>query len=371
MQNLNRLMNRNGTGFASLRYGGAIMKSLIISLILLFGLSPLARAADLELQDNPPSKHVVVKGDTLWGIAGRFLKDPWRWPELWNLNREQVKNPHLVYPGDVILLLTVNGQPRLQIAEKQAADLETVRLSPRLRSETLETRAIPSISPSIIAPFLAQPLLIEESALESAPYILRTEEGRVLVGAGENAYVRGLKAENGLYWNVYRPGKMLVDPETKETLGQEAEYLGKAKVVKFGEPTTIEVTQSVLEIYASDRLIPVTAAPINAYVPHAPDKAVSGRVMSIYGGAAEAGQNAVVTINKGSRDGIEIGHVLAIYRRGSSVSVLDAKGDKAELKLPDERSGLLFVFRTFDKLSYALIVQSSRPIHTLDLIQTP
>lgn len=347
------------------------MRNLIISLILLFSLSPLAFADEIVLQDNPPSKHVVVKGDTLWGIAGRFLKDPWRWSELWNLNREQVKNPHLIYPGDVILLVMVDGKPRLQIAEKQASDLETVRLSPRLRSESIEARAIPSISPAIIAPFLAQPLLIEETALNNAPYILRTEEGRVLVGAGENAYVRGLKADNGLLWNVYRPGKMLVDPESRETLGQEAEYLGKAKVVKFGEPSTIEVTESVLEIYAFDRLIPVTEAPINAYIPRAPEKEISGRVMSIYGGAAEAGQNAVITINKGKRDGIEIGHVLAIYRRGSTVSVLDTKGDKAELKLPDERSGLLFVFRTFDKLSYALVVQSSRPIHTLDLVQTP
>jgi len=347
------------------------MRNLIISLILLFSLSPLAFADEIALQDNPPSKHVVAKGDTLWGIAGRFLKDPWRWSELWNLNREQVKNPHLIYPGDVILLVMVDGKPRLQIAEKQASDLETVRLSPRLRSEAIEARAIPSISPAIIAPFLTQPLLIEETALSNAPYILRTEEGRVLVGSGENAYVRGLKADNGLLWNVYRSGKMLVDPESKETLGQEAEYLGKAKVIKFGEPSTIEVTESVLEIFAFDRLIPVTEAPINAYIPRAPEKTVAGRVMSIYGGAAEAGQNAVVTINKGKRDGIEIGHVLAIYRRGSTVSVLDTKGDKAELKLPDERSGLLFVFRTFDKLSYALVVQSSRPIHTLDLVQTP
>jgi hypothetical protein len=347
------------------------MRNLIISLIILFGASPLAFGSDSLLQDNPPEKHVVVKGDTLWGIAGRFLKEPWRWPEIWNLNREQIKNPHLIYPGDIIQLVMTNGSPRLQINGKQSSELETVRLSPHIRSEAMEAQAIPSISPAIITPFLARPLLVDQSALESAPRILRTEEGRVMVGVGETAYVRGLNQEQGVFWNVYRPGRMLVDPETRESLGQEAEYLGKAKVVRFGDPATIEVTRSVLEIYANDRLIPETEAPINAYVPHAPDFDVAGKIVSIYGGAAEAGQNAVITINKGERDGMEIGHVLAIYRSGANVPVTTANGDKASLKLPDERSGLLFVFRTFDKLSYALVVQTSRPVHALDAVRTP
>lgn len=347
------------------------MRNFIISLILLFSLSPLAFADGMVLQDNPPDRHTVVKGDTLWGIAGRFLKEPWRWPEIWNLNREQVRNPHRIYPGDIIVLVMVDGKPRLQLAGKQRSELETVHLSPTMRSEALEARAIATISPSIIAPFLAQPLLVDETHLESAPRILRTEEGRVLVGMGESAYVIGLKADNGIFWNVYRPGKVFTDPETQETLGQEAVYLGKARVQKFGTPSTILVTESTLEIYGGDRLIPVTEAPINAYVPHAPENSIHGSILSIYSGAAEAGQKAIVTINRGKRDGIEIGHVLAIYRRGASVPVVDAKGDKVSLKLPDERSGLLFVFRTFDKLSYALVVHSSRPVHILDTVQTP
>ncbi len=347
------------------------MRNLIISLILLFSLSPLAFADEIALQNNPPDKHVVVKGDTLWGIAGKFLKEPWRWPEIWNLNREQIKNPHWIYPGDVIELVMVNGKPRLRFGEKQRGELETVRLSPSMRSEALESRAIATIAPSIIGPFLAQPLLVDEAELSAAPRILRTEEGRGLVGMGENAYVVGLKPDNGVYWNVYRPGKVLVDPESKETLGQEAVYLGKAKVLKFGNPSTILVTNSTLEIYGGDRLIPVTEAPMNAYVPHAPGNIAHGLILSIYSGAAEAGQNAVVTLNRGKRDGIEIGHVLAIYRRGADVPVVDSKGDKVSLKLPDERSGLLFVFRTFDKLSYALVVNSTRPIHVLDKVQAP
>lgn len=348
------------------------MRNFIISLILLFSLSPLALAVtDTPLLDNPPDKHVVVKGDTLWGIAGRFLKEPWRWPELWNLNREQVKNPHLIYPGDVIVLTMVDGKPRLQLAGKQSAGLETVRLSPSLRSESLGAQAIPSISPAIINPFLSQPLIIEEKFLDDAPYILRTEEGRVVLGTGTAAYVVGLKKDNGINWNIYRPGKLLTDPETGEVLGQEVVYLGKARVAKFGEPSTVEITESIQEISAGDRLVPVTEEPMNAYVPRAPERALSGRVVSTYGGVAEAGQYDIITLNKGKRDGIEIGHVLAIYRRGGSAPITDVKGEKSSIKLPDERSGLLFIFRTFDKMSYALVVQSNRPVHLLDVVQTP
>lgn len=348
------------------------IRIFIISLIFPFSVSPLALAAtDSPLQDNPPDKYVVVKGDTLWGIAGHFLKEPWRWPEIWNLNREQVKNPHLIYPGDVILLTMVDGKPRLQLANKQSAGLETVRLSPTLRSEPMATQAIPSISPAIINPFLSQPLIVEEKFLSGAPYILRDEESRVVFGTGNAAYALGLEKNSGINWNIYRLGKTLTDPETREILGQEAIYLGKAKVVKFGEPSTIQITESIREIYAGDRLVPVTEEPMNAYIPHAPEHFLSGRIISTYDGAAEAGQYDIVTVNKGKRDGIENGHVLAIYRRGGSTTVVDAQGEKTALKLPDERSGLLFIFRVFDKLSYALIAQSNRPVHLLDVVQTP
>lgn len=348
------------------------MRNFIISLILLFSVSPLARAAaSIPLQDNPPDKHVVVKGDTLWGIAGSFLKEPWRWPDIWNLNREQVKNPHLIYPGDVIVLNLVDGKPRLQFADKQS--LETVRLSPSTRSESLspESRAIPSVAPAIIAPFLGQPLIIEERFLDSAPVIVRAEEGRVVIGAGNSAYAIGLEKTSGIHWNIYRPGKILSDLETREVLGQEAIYLGRAKVVKFGDPSTLEITESAREINAGDRLVPVTDAPVNAYVPHAPERFVSGSIISAYGGVAEAGKHNVVTLSMGKRDGLEIGHVLAIYRRGGSASVIDGQGGKTTLTMPDERSGLVFIFRVFDKLSYALVVQSSRPVHMQDIVQTP
>lgn len=347
------------------------MHRFIISLILLFSISPLASAADVPLQDNPPEKHVVVKGDTLWGIAGKFLKEPWRWPEIWNLNREQIKNPHLIYPGEVIVLSLVDGKPRLQIAENQP--LRTVRLSPTIRSTSLspESRAIPSISPAVIAPFLGKPLIIEERFLDSAPTIVRAEEGRVIIGAGNTAYAIDLDKTSGINWNIYRPGKLLIDPETEEVLGQEAIYLGRCKVIKFGDPSTVEIVESVREINAGDRLVPITDDAINSYVPHAPERLLSGSILSTYDGVGEAGRHNVVTLNRGKRDRLEIGHVLAIYRRGGTVPIVDGLGDKTTLTMPDERSGLVFVFRVFDKLSYALVVQSSRPVHLQDIVQTP
>jgi len=347
------------------------MHRFIISLILLYSISPLALAADVPLQDNPPQKHVVVKGDTLWGIAGKFLKDPWRWPEIWNLNREQIKKPHLIYPGEIIILSLVDGKPRLQIADNQP--LKTVHLSPAIRraSMTPESRAIPSISPAVIAPFLGKPLIIEERFLDGAPTIVRAEEGRVIIGAGNIAYALDLDKTSGIKWNIYRPGKLLTDPETQEVLGQEAIYLGGCKVIKFGDPSTVEITESVREINAGDRLVPITDDAVNSYVPHAPERPLTGNILSTYDGVGEAGRHNVVTLNRGGRDGLEIGHVLAIYRRGGTVPIVDGQGEKTTLTMPDERSGLVFVFRVFDKVSYALVVQSSRPVHLQDVVQTP
>lgn len=347
------------------------MRIAIISLILLFGVCHNAVAEDV-LQDHPPEKHVVVKGDTLWSIAARFLKEPWRWPELWNLNREQVKNPHLIYPGNTIVLTMKDGAPHLELEDPNPASrLETVKLSPHTRSEILASRAIPSISPAIIGPFLSQPLIVDERELDSVPEIIGTEERRVVVGVGNRIYASGLEREDGLEWNIYRPGKLFFDPDTREILGREAVYLGRARVAKFGESSSLDITRSVLEINLRDKLVPVTEDPINAYVPHAPERQLSGRIIAAYGGVAEVGQNAIVTLNLGSREGLEVGHVLAIYRYGLTVPTVDRDGRKVALKLPDERSGLLFVFRTFDKLSYALVVQSNRPVHILDVVQTP
>ncbi|MDO9064345.1 MAG: LysM domain-containing protein, partial [Sulfuricella sp.] len=220
------------------------MKKPILALILLFGLSSLSAATEIALQDRHPDRYIVVKGDTLWGIAGKFLKEPWRWPEIWKMNQQQIKNPHWIYPGDTIVLDMSSGSPELRLVK----GIETIKLSPRVRVEPAETSAIPSIPLAAIGPFLSKPLVIAEGELEKAPYIIGTEESRVILGAGNSAYAQSIMEGGALNWHIYRPGKALVDPDSNETLGYEAVYLGDAKITRFGAPATIDITKSTQEI---------------------------------------------------------------------------------------------------------------------------
>ncbi len=353
---------------------------IIISLILISSLLSTQALADepVRLQDNPPDRYIVVKGDTLWGISGRFLKDPWQWPQIWGMNREQIKNPHLIYPGDVIVLDLSRQPPSLRLVTGErvgggvVGGRETVKLSPQVRAEPRERAPIPTIPAAAIEPFLSQPLVIEAGGLDNAPRIVATEDERVVLGAGARAYAYRLPTDKGVDWQIYRVGKTLVDPETREVLGYEAIYLGDAKVIKFEErldtASAIEITKSALEINTGDRLVTASKVPIDDYVPHAPEKLIKARIISAYGGITEVGQDAIVTLNKGTRDGIERGHVLALYRRSAPV-----KNQRGEiiLRIPDERYGLLLVFRTFQKVSYALVMQITRPVHVLDVAQTP
>ncbi len=366
-------------GLELLQAGIPMPNFIIISLILISSLLSAPALADdpIRLQDNPPDRYVVVKGDTLWGISGRFLKDPWQWPQIWGMNREQIKNPHLIYPGDVIVLDLSHQIPSLRLVGGGrvggvVGGRETVKLSPQVRAEPRERALIPTIPASAIEPFLSQPLVIEAGGLDNAPRIVATQDQRVVLGSGDRAYAYKLPTDQGLNWQIYRAGKTLVDPETREVLGYEAIYLGEATVIKFEErldtASPIEITKSALEINTGDRLVKATEVPIDNYVPHAPEKLIRARIISAYGGLTEAGQDAIVTLNKGARDGIERGHVLALYHRSPS-----AKNKKGEtiLRIPDERYGLLLVFRTFQKVSYALVMQITRPVHVLDVAQTP
>lgn len=344
------------------------MKKPILALILIFGLSSLSAATEIALQDRHPDRYIVVKGDTLWGIAGKFLKQPWRWPEIWKMNKQQIKNPHWIYPGDMIVLDMSSGSPELRLVK----GLETIKLSPRVRVEPAETGAIPSIPLAAIGPFLSKPLVIAEGELEKAPYIIGTEESRVILGAGNSAYAQSIMEGGALNWHIYRPGKALVDPDSNETLGYEAVYLGDARITRFGAPATINITKSTQEINIGDRLVEMKEDATSAYVPHAPEKAILGRIVSAYGGVAEVGRGSIVTLNKGGQDGLEIGHVLALYRHGRSIAP-GANDDTSPetVKLPDERYGLVFVFRVFEKLAYALVMQSERPVQILDDVRTP
>lgn len=333
-------------------------------------------SAEIELKDNPPNSYTVVKGDTLWDISGRFLKKPWRWPEIWRMNQDEIKNPHLIYPGDVIVLDLSGASPKLKLLAKGKNGRETIKLTPSARSEDLSAKAIPAIPPGAIEPFLTKPLVIEKNGLANAPRIIATQEDRVVLGAGNTAYVTGLTSDKGSRWQVYRPGKPLIDPDTKEVLGYEAIYLGEARVLAFAEVSTIEIEKSTQEIIRGDRLVVAPSPDFPTYVPHVPGQEVKGRIIAAYDGVAEVGQNAVVTLNRGVRDGLETGHVLSILRTGNIVRTGKGYGEsgknlKTAVRLPDERYGVAFVFRTFDRVSYALVMEIDRPVQILDLVQNP
>lgn len=358
-------------------------------------------SAPLALKQDAPDRYVVVPGDTLWGISGRYTDSPWRWPELWGMNREQIQNPHLIYPGYVILLdrargrLTIgapgtsgpgpdttSGTPGGTASAPSSTGTATtapgaVRLSPRSRGEPLAKDMIPSIPAGAIEPFLSRPLVIEPDGLDKAPTIVGTQTDRVIISEGNSAYVRGIGGAKEGTWYVYRRGVALVDPDTRETLAYEAIYLGTAQLTRPGEPATVVLTSAVQEIEPGDKLVAAgTVQPLN-YAPHAPNVFLKGRVMSIYGGlggkVGEAGPMSVIAINRGRADGLEVGHVLALYSLGGTVRDVSKRrgADDAMIQLPDERAGLSFVFRVFERVSYALIMNITRPVSPLDVVQTP
>jgi len=337
----------------------------IISLICLL-LPVLAFAAQPgtapELRADAPDQHLVVKGDTLWDISKKFFKDPWKWPYIWDLNKEAIKDPHWIYPGDLILLDRETGK----LFFGKAGVNQVIKLSPQARVGHSTHDAIPSIPANAIVPFLSQPLVIEEGALKDAPTLIGAREGRVILGAHDVGFVKGLPADKGSLWQIYRPGKAFVDPDSEEKLGIEAIYLGSAEVTDFANVSTILIINSVQEINQGDRLVLPSGSTSNAYLPHAPEGQISARVISVYGGVSQAGQNTVITLNKGRRDGLENGHVLALYRKGE-----DVKYEKEKYTLPDERYGMVFVFRVFDKVSYALVMETRLPVQLLDRAQTP
>ncbi|MBI1943528.1 MAG: LysM peptidoglycan-binding domain-containing protein [Betaproteobacteria bacterium] len=323
----------------------------------------------LAMKPDAPDRYVVVPGDTLWGIAQRYTDSPWRWPELWNMNKDQIKNPHRIYPGNVIVL----DRARSQLA---LAGGGTVKLSPRVRAESTAKAAIPSIPPAIIEPFLTRPLVVEPDGLDQAPSIVAAEESRVILENGNRAFVRGIGDSKEATWFVYRRGAPLVDPDNNTTLGYEAIYLGTARVVRAGEPAVIQLTSVTQEIGVGDKLVPAGKAEVPTYAPRAPSSAVQGRVISMYGKIArvgEAGAQTVISINRGKSQGLEVGHVLALYRPGATVADASRPRDTSAgaLTLPNERYGLAFVFRVFDRVSYALVMNISRPVNPLDVVQNP
>ncbi|MGA7802670.1 MAG: LysM peptidoglycan-binding domain-containing protein [Gammaproteobacteria bacterium] len=334
----------------------------VVFAVLLAG---VALADTIALKPNHPDRHVVVKGDTLWGIAGRFLRDPWLWPEVWYVN-PQIKNPHLIYPGDVITLSYVNGKPQLSVQRGRP----TVVLKPHARPEPL-ANAIPTIPLDAIQQFLTEPLVTDKNELKHAPYIVEMADEHIIGGPGDSIYVRGIKGTQHKRFSVYRPSKPLIDPQTHEILGYQAIYVGDATAVSFGDPSTLKLTHTSREAAVGDRLRAVSESQINAnFVPHPPKKTIDGRIISVLDGVTQVGQYQVVVLNRGTRDGLNPGTVLAIYQAGRAIKdTVDGKDDT--VKLPDERAGVLMVFRSFDRVSYGLVMSATRALHVEDSVRNP
>ena len=371
-----------------------------------------------ELAPNAPEAYTVRRGDTLWGISGKFLKSAWRWPELWGMNLQDIRNPHLIYPGQQLYLERVGDRAFLRARRgSDGQEGDTVRVSPRNRVEVLGGGPLPTLAPHLIEPFLAEPLVVDDDTFKRAPRIVAlAERDRVLVGKGDRAYVRGpadapLLSAPGLptEFRVFRTAKPLKDPVSGEILGYEGQYVGQAHLVRgeseseevlapsydaprtpaAGErmseppteadarrnllpvPATIDVVSSKEEMRAGDRLLPEPPREYRSYVPHAPDIPVDARVVSIYGDSVRfAGKNQIVVINKGLRDGIENGQVLSLQSTGGHVA------DKTErsrplMKLPDERNGIAMVFRPFDRVAYVLVMEAARPVAVGDKLSDP
>ena len=315
----------------------------------------------------------MQKGDTLWGISGKFLKEPWRWPDIWRMNRDQIRNPHLIYPGDVVRLDYVDGQPQLTLAR---ATRSCCRRRRACRRSTAQ--AIPSIPPNDIEPYLTKPLVTGPSGLYDSAQILRgRERERVIRGAGDVVYVLGIDQKAGDFWYIYRPAGAIVSYDGKEVLGYESKFLGTARVEKFGDLATVRIESAVEEILIGDRMLPAPRETLVNYVPHAPDKPVNARILRVPFGSLETGRGGIVTLDKGTADGLEVGHVLAIYRvidpiedpRPSRQQTIILRfldpttvfTPKEYVAPADERTGLLFVFRTFDRVSFARGAQHDGP----------
>ena len=342
-----------------------IIFPLLVGFATLLGASAHAQSG-VRLADNAPDSYTVVRGDTLWDISGRFLQEPWRWPEVWRLNRDQIRNPHLIYPGQVILL--DRSGPWLSVGRRVGGGTQSDRLQPKVYAEQLES-AVPSIPLQVIEPFLNRPLVVDQPRLDGSATIIATETSRVLTGSGDTVFAKNVDPDTDV-WHIYRPARPLEDPVTRETIAWEAAYLGTARVTERGEPTTLEIVSAVEEIGVGDLMMPSERPSVFSYAPHAPEQAVEGRVISIHRGVSETGRLHVVALSVGERDGLERGHVLSLFRNRGTAEYR-GEGGKETYQLPEKRYGVVFVFRVFERVSYALVMESDGPVTIADAVRKP
>ena len=341
------------------------IRSLSVCLLLLSLLFSGWLQAEVELNSDVPETYIVKKGDTLWGISGMYLKEPWLWPELWDVN-PQIDNPHLIFPGDELYLIWVDGQSRLRL--RRGRD---VKLTPNMRVTPLDL-AIPIIPLDQIGPWLLRHRIMEAEDLNDSAYVVAADQRHLITGPGDKVYGRGLFPDGERAYGIYRPGDTYRDPLTDEFLGYQAKDIGNARLLSSNEDevTELEVTRVSEEVRISDRLLPLEERILDAtFQPRAPGvDIVDGFMIAVDGGITQIGEMSIVVINKGKRDGLEIGHVLAVYQAGE---LIFDKVAEENVQLPDSRSGLAMVFESFEKASYAIILKASGPLKVLDKVKNP
>lgn len=374
---------------------------------------PALYAAPVALQSNAPEVYTVRPGDTLWDIAGRFLRDPWRWPEVWEVNPE-VSNPNRIFPGERLVLDTSRaGAPRIR---RSAGGMRVVKLSPRVRVSELDA-AIPTIPIAAVAPFLSRPWVADSRELDEAPYVVGFPGERILAGTGDQIFVRRIMTAGETEFEVLRPGSALRDPVTNELLGYEALYVAQAELERPGDPATLLLTSSAMQIQIGDRLLPARdEAAMRSFLPRPAPLGLEGHIISVLDGVSQIGQFDVVVLDRGAREGVEVGQVFAVYRGGTKAhdrvisdrdgwnwrneSPLDSSfwlgawemtgwardqpDPNAPLPLhrkaehlpesyivPASRAGILMVFRVFPRVSFALVMRANQAMHVGEIVATP
>jgi hypothetical protein len=392
------------TGFARARRGLAVSLCLIGATFITApttwaqapadpsAAAPMAQkaTAPIQIQENAPDRYTVVKGDTLWAISSRFLKAPWRWPEVWGMNKTQIRNPHLIYPGQVVVLdRNAPGGPRLMIDPQSTPDRGLVKLSPTIRAEGREAQAIPSIAPGDIEPFLLRNVVIGAETFTNSAQIVRSVGEHVAFSTADAFYAVGVKPEMGKVFQVFRKGRELRDETIPkkpwyraahnepdpQIIGYEANFLGEARLVNAGEVAKLEVVNVRQEMLVGDYLIPTTESDIANYVPRAPETKIEATVMTLPSGISEATKTNVITLNRGKNHGVEVGHVLAAFKPAEAFanprykeSTLNwipgwpkqPNAEPSTLSIPEERVALVFVYRVFDNISYGMVMNSGQ-----------
>ncbi len=353
------------------------MKKWFLGLLVAF-IAQAAFATQVQMKEGAPDVYYVKKGDTLWDISNVFLNDPWLWPEIWHIN-PQIENPHLIYPEDKLSLVMVNGEKRVTVTERTHSGNVvkmspgevngSKHISPRVRITPVDA-AIPAIPLEKINPFLTKSRVVTKQIIEDGPYVIAGNNKRLLTGPGDTLYARGNFEEDNRVFGIYRPGKPFIDPETKEVLGLEAMEVGSGRVVKLDEDiATFLVNKVREEIRINDRLLPREEEVVTArFEPHAPKEDIEGLVISIENGVTQFGPWDIVAINRGERDEMEVGHILAISQTGE---VVKDHIQNQTLQLPDERAGLMMIFRTFEKMSFGIVLKADRPLYIGDKVHKP